>query len=139
MIDRRDLLRSAVAAIAAVPLGAAAQPGLPIIGYLTSRSAVADTALRTPFLEGLKQAGFVVGRNVAIEYRVAEGQPDRLPALAAELVRLPPAVLVVSTYPRQWRQSRRRRPLLSCSALAVTPWSSASSQASADRPATPPE
>jgi putative ABC transport system substrate-binding protein len=44
----------------------------------------------------LKQAGFIVGRNVAIEYRFAEGQPDRLPALAAELVGLPPAVLVAS-------------------------------------------
>jgi putative tryptophan/tyrosine transport system substrate-binding protein len=90
-VKRRDLLRNVVAAAALAPLGARAQPGLPTIGYLTNRSATADM---TPFLEGLKQAGFIVGRNVVIEYRFAEGQPDRLPALAAELVGLPPAVLV---------------------------------------------
>jgi putative ABC transport system substrate-binding protein len=71
MINRRDVLRSAVAAIALVPLRAAAQRGLPTIGYL----AASDTALRAQFLDGLKQAGFIAGQNVAIEYRFAEGQP----------------------------------------------------------------
>jgi putative ABC transport system substrate-binding protein len=94
MINRRALLRVVGGAIALVPLRAAAQPGLPSIGYLTNRSATADALLRPPFLEGLKQAGFVVGQNVAIEYRFGEGQPDLLPALAAELVPLSPAVLV---------------------------------------------
>jgi putative ABC transport system substrate-binding protein len=102
MINRRDVLRSAVAAIALVPLRAAAQPGLPMIGYLSNRSAAADTALRPPFLEGLRQAGFVVGQNVAIEYRFADGQPDRLPALAAELAGLP-RCWSQSAYPRPWR------------------------------------
>jgi putative ABC transport system substrate-binding protein len=50
--------------------------------------------LRTPFLDGLAQKGFVVGRNVAIDYRYSEGRDDRLPALAAELVQLPATVLV---------------------------------------------
>jgi putative ABC transport system substrate-binding protein len=91
---RRDVLQSAVAAIALVPLKATAQPGLPVIGYLSSRSAEVEN--RTPFLDGLEQQGFVVGRSVAIEYRFAEGQLDRLPSLAAELIGLPAALLVAT-------------------------------------------
>jgi putative ABC transport system substrate-binding protein len=93
MIDRRDLLQSAAAAAALAPFGTAAQPGLPVIGYLSSRSAEAETPQRTGFLDGLEQRGFVVGRNVAIEYRYAEGSLDRLPPLAAELVGLRVALL----------------------------------------------
>jgi len=98
-MGRRDLLGSASAAAAPAPFGAAAQPGLPIIGYLSSRSAEAETPLRRGFLEGLEQRGFVVGRNVAIEYRFAEGSFDRLPSLAAELVGLPVALLVATGAP----------------------------------------
>jgi hypothetical protein len=72
-VRRRDLLALVGGAAALAPFGATAQPGLPVIGYLSSRSAGAETPLRTGFLEGLEQAGFVVGRNVAIEYRYAEG------------------------------------------------------------------
>src|SRR4029077_18346694 len=68
--------------------------GLPVIGYLSSRSVEAETPGRTAFLDGLAQRGFVVGRNVAIEYRYAEGRLDRLPSLAAELIGLPVALLV---------------------------------------------
>ena len=93
-MKRRDLLSGAVAAAALAPLRATAQPGLPVIGYLSSRSAGAETPLRTAFLDGLEQQGFVVGRNVAIEYRYAEGRLDRLPSLAAELLGLPVALLV---------------------------------------------
>ena len=85
---RRHLLGGAIAGIALAPFVAVAQPSLPIIGYLSSRSAEAETPLRTGFLKGLEQAGFVVGRNVAIESRFADGHPDRLPSLAAELVGL---------------------------------------------------
>src|SRR5215472_11430246 len=74
-MNRRAFLRSAVAAASLPPFGAAAQPGLPIIGYLSSRSAEAETPLRAGFLEGLEQQGFVVGRNVVIEYRFSEGKP----------------------------------------------------------------
>jgi putative ABC transport system substrate-binding protein len=95
-MNRRDILQNALAAVALVPLRATARPGLPIIGYLSNRSATAETPFRTPFLEGLKQAGFIVGQNVAIEYRFTEGQPDRLPALAAELIGLLPVVLVAT-------------------------------------------
>jgi putative ABC transport system substrate-binding protein len=86
-VRRRELLALIGGAAALAPLGAAAQSGLPVIGYLSSRSAEAETG-RAAFLEGLEQQGFVVGRNVAIEYRFVDGHPDRLPSLAAELVGL---------------------------------------------------
>jgi putative tryptophan/tyrosine transport system substrate-binding protein len=93
---RRDVLGSAVAATALAPFGAVAQSALPFVGYLSSRSPETGTHIRSraAFLGGLEQAGFVVGRNVAIEYRFAEGRSDRLPMLAAELVRTPVALLV---------------------------------------------
>jgi len=93
---RRDLLSGVVAGAALVPFGATAGPSVPIIGYFSSRSLLAEAPLQTGFLDRLKQAGFVVGQNVAIEYRFAEGQYDRLPAIAAELVRLPAAALVAT-------------------------------------------
>jgi putative ABC transport system substrate-binding protein len=93
-VNRRELLVLIGGAAALAPLRATAQPGLPTIGYLSSRSAEAETPNRTPFLEGLAQQGFIVGQNVAIEYRYAEGKLDRLPSLAAELIGLPVALLV---------------------------------------------
>jgi len=96
---RRDLLESAVAAAALVPFGAAAQPALPIIGFLSNGSAQADESLRSALLDGLEQRGFVVGRNVAIEYRSAQGNNERLPSLTAELIELPAAALVAYGLP----------------------------------------
>ena len=84
---------------ALAPFGAAAQGALPTIGYIGSRSSDAEASVRSGFLEGLKQAGFVAGRDVAIEYRFAEGNLDRLPSLATELVALPVAVLVATDAP----------------------------------------
>jgi ABC-type uncharacterized transport system substrate-binding protein len=98
-MNRRELLALIGGAAALAPFRATAQPGLPVIGYLSSRSAEAETTRRTGFLDGLEQQGFVVGQNIAIEYRYAEGQPDRLPALAAELVGLPAALLVATGAP----------------------------------------
>jgi len=93
---RRDLLAGAAAAAVLAPLAAAAQPGVPIVGYLSNRSPEVETSLREPLLEALEKAGFVVGRNVAIEYRFAAGQIDRVPSLAAELVGIPVTVLIAS-------------------------------------------
>src|SRR5215510_6697636 len=98
-MNRRELLALIGGAAALAPFGAVAQPGLPVIGYLSSRSAEAETPVRTGFLEGLEQSGFVVGRNVAIEYRYAGGNFDRLPSLAAELIGLPAALLVATGAP----------------------------------------
>ena len=69
---------------------------MPVIGFLRSTSAADSTQFVTAFRQGLVEAGFVEGQNVAIAYRWAENQLDRLPALAVDLVRLPAAVIVVN-------------------------------------------
>jgi putative tryptophan/tyrosine transport system substrate-binding protein len=81
---------------AAWPLAARAQErALPVIGFLSSQFADDDYKYVTvPFLQGLKETGYVEGQNVAVEYRYAENQLDRLPALAADLVRRRVAVIV---------------------------------------------
>jgi putative ABC transport system substrate-binding protein len=98
-VKRRELLALIGGAAALAPFGATAQPALPVIGYLSSRSAEAETPLRTGFLDGLEQRGFVVGRNIAIEYRFSEGSIERLPPLAAELIGLPATLLVATGVP----------------------------------------
>jgi putative ABC transport system substrate-binding protein len=93
---RRDFIHG-IAASAVWPLVARAQQvAMPVIGLVgTSREAL-DIRLGI-FREGLKDAGFIEGQNVAIEYRWSEGQTDRLPKLTAELVRRPVAVIVAAS------------------------------------------
>ena len=79
------------------PLAARAQqPAMPVVGYLNSRAPDADPLLLSAFHQGLKEAGFVEGRNVAIAYRFAANDNDRLPELAADLVRRHVAVIVAN-------------------------------------------
>src|SRR5262245_19728129 len=95
MIGRRDLITLIGGAAVAWPLAARGQqPAMPVIGYLSPTSlAVLSERLRG-LHQGLKEAGYVVGENVAIEYRWSEGQYDQLPAMAAELVRKQVSVIV---------------------------------------------
>jgi putative ABC transport system substrate-binding protein len=79
------------------PIAAHAQQALPVVGYLSTESADDDYKYVTaPFLQGLKENGYVEGLNVAVEYRHAENQVDRLPALAADLDRRRVAVIVAT-------------------------------------------
>src|SRR5262245_3442886 len=94
-MTRRTFLTSLGAAMAtAWPIAALAQEPTPIIGYLGAETPDAFASRLRAFRQGLSEGGFVEGRNVAIEFRWAEGQHNKLPALAADLVARSVAVIV---------------------------------------------
>jgi putative tryptophan/tyrosine transport system substrate-binding protein len=93
-VKRREFITLLGGTAAAWPLAAAAQqPIIPTVGFLSSLSASDRARVVTPFHRGLGEEGFVEGRTVAIEYRFADTQYERLPALAADLVRRPVAAI----------------------------------------------
>jgi len=96
-MDRRAFIGNIAGGLLAVPCAADAQkPGMPVIGFLSLASPAPWTPYVAGFRQGLNEAGYVEGKNVAIEFRWAQGQYDRLPALAADLVSRHVAVLVAS-------------------------------------------
>src|SRR5262249_18914816 len=95
-VERRKCLAT-LGGAAAWPLAARAQqPAMPVIGYLDATTAVDSVYRVSAFRDGLKEAGFIDGHNVAIDFRSAENKFDRLPALAADLAQRPVAVCVGS-------------------------------------------
>ncbi len=94
---RRDFI-AALGGVAALPLAARAQQqAMPVIGFFRTASLSDATQLVTAFRQGLKEAGFIEGQNVAIEYRSGEGHPERVPALLADWIRRPVAVIAGNT------------------------------------------
>ncbi len=93
-LQRREFI-TLLGGAAAWPLSARAQqPAMPVVGFLRSASFANVSHFVTAFRRGLKEVGFVEGQNVTIEFRSAEDRPDRLPALATDLIRRPVALIV---------------------------------------------
>jgi putative ABC transport system substrate-binding protein len=93
---RREFI-TALAGAATLPFTARAQQSMPVVGFLRSTSLAESAHLVAAFRDGLKEAGFTDGQNVMVEYHSADGRPDRLKALADELVRRQVAVIAGNT------------------------------------------
>ena len=113
-LRRREFI-TLLGGVAAWPFAARAQQrAVPVIGFLAAVSSDGFTDRLRAFREGLKQTGFGEGENIAIEYRWAENQLDRLPALAADSVGRRAAV-IVSTREPAWQRRIRSRTTLGAS------------------------
>jgi putative ABC transport system substrate-binding protein len=99
-MKRREFIGLVGSAAVTWPLAARAQQAsMPVIGFLRTTSAAEAVGIVAAFREGLKDAGYIEGRNVEIEFRWAEGQSERFPTLVTDLIRRPVAVLVGDAFP----------------------------------------
>jgi putative tryptophan/tyrosine transport system substrate-binding protein len=96
-VRRRDFIRALALSASLWPLVLRAQqPAMPVVGYLSFTSPDERPTLLAAFHQGLEQEGYVIGRNVAVEYRSATGNYERLPSLVAELLKIPVAVIAAT-------------------------------------------
>jgi putative ABC transport system substrate-binding protein len=98
-MNRRDLVAAAVLAVLAKPIASMSQGRVPRIGFLGAASASGFASQIAGLRAGLKELGYVEGKSITLEFRWAEGKLDRLPSLAAELVRIPVDVLITQGIP----------------------------------------
>jgi ABC-type uncharacterized transport system substrate-binding protein len=97
---RRKFVKIIVGAVAAWPLASRAQqPAMPVIGFMNDGTPKENEYLRAPFQQGVNETGYIEGQNVTIEYHWAEGHADRLPGLAADLVRRRVSVIAATSTP----------------------------------------